>query len=103
MVLLASKPEEEVRKLFAKITPEGYGGMTALLKTLRKIRTRGYAYVPTRGEHQTLALPLRSNLHMAVGISGRLSEKVVPELLAPLRECIDAIDTAGSKITEHLQ
>jgi len=94
MLLLAAQPEEEIRRLYAKTPPEGYGRMAPFLKELRAIPHQGYAFIDSYDGNHALALPLLSNPHTAISISGKITKAMVPNLLKHLQECVNAIDAA---------
>jgi DNA-binding IclR family transcriptional regulator len=95
LLLMAAKPEDEIKRLYAKTPPEGYPRMGAFLKELAKIRRQGYAFIDSQDGHHSLCLPLRVNPHTGISISGKITEAMVPELLGHLRQCVDTIDAAA--------
>jgi DNA-binding IclR family transcriptional regulator len=100
MVLLSQLPDREIRARFSKGTKKYAGGVRGLLKEMARIRSQGYACVSTWEANRTLALPLASNPYTAIGISGTISPREIPFLLAELRKCIAEVD-AGKKGTSR--
>jgi DNA-binding IclR family transcriptional regulator len=101
IALLAKQSEESVTELYGSRSIPGFKNLTALQRKLAQVRKAGYAYVETTEQHHhTLAIVLKNNPYMAVGISSRkMTERQIPELLEELNRCVNAIqqNTAGQR------
>jgi DNA-binding IclR family transcriptional regulator len=101
MALLAHQPEAEVRQLYAKRTePPSLDGEGGILEQLDQIRTQGFALIRSndKRDHRTLGVPLGTPPYAAIGLSGHIHQRDVPQLVAALREAVDAIQNGeGNK------
>lgn len=109
MVLLAHRPEDEVRALYSEPRPTGPGtppeetvppleGRNGLLVRLERIRTNGWALVPIPdGPNRTLAVGVGEQPHAAIGLSGTFDDHEVDQLLVALRYAADQITKKEQK------
>ena len=93
--VMAGLDDEEIRRLYEGRELEFYKkGLAGLLKRVAEVRKKGHAIVETHGDelNTTIALPLKSNPIVGVGVSGRLKEGQVEKVLGMLSKTVEAID-----------
>lgn len=100
LALLATRSNGQIRQLYEEGEIPGFpDGLTPLMDELGRIRENGYAYVLTRPEedHHTLAITLGNPAHAAIGLSGKIREDDVRELVEALRSSAKLIALGSPK------
>lgn len=95
LAVMARFQEAEIRRLYAGRDPEFFeNGLQGFLERLNEVRGLGYAALETHsGEHNTtIALCLKSNPMVGVGVSGHIKPGREAGILRLLRETVEAID-----------
>ena len=98
LVLLSGSSQEKVEEIFIGRPIPGFaGGLPALVKDLRAIRTQGYAFVPGSGaepeNRSSLAVPQENKLY-AIALSGTISEEEIQPHIQLLRHTLELLKTA---------
>lgn len=95
LAVMASLDNEEIQRLYEGRELEFYeDGLKGLKTRLAEVRKAGHAKVETHSGHlnTTIALPLKSNPIVGVGVSGRIKEGQMAKVLEMLRNTVAAID-----------
>jgi DNA-binding IclR family transcriptional regulator len=104
MALLALLPDEEVKRLYAKVgeIPRFPQGVQPLLVELREIRAKGYARVLVDPQHHyhTIAVPVGDPAHSAIGVSGWIPKANTKTIVAALHAAAAQID--GVALEDHV-
>lgn len=103
LAVMAGLDDVEIRRLYEGRELEFYHeGLDGLLKRVAEVRTMGHAMVETHGvDHDTtIALPLKSNPIVGVGVSGRIKEGQAENVLQMLRETVAAIDANAQSFAD---
>ena len=95
LAVMAGLGEEEIQRLYEGRELGFYkDGLNGLKKRLKEVRKQGYAIVPihSANEYTTIALPLKSNPIVGVGVSGSINDGQRERILGMLRETVAGID-----------
>lgn len=93
MVLLAAKPDSEIRRLYARKQIPGYGQkLNSLINDLKTIRKQGHAVIET-DDNISLAVPIGSNPDAAIALSGKNVRK-------QFNICLNSLSQAAMKLTK---
>lgn len=103
MALLAQVDNQTVRKLFDGHPLARFRSVDLLLGELEQIRKQGYSFTLTTETHHTIGVVLTSNPNMAVGVSGVIKKKDVPNYLPPLQECARKLDHSFQSVSGSAQ
>lgn len=93
VAMLAHLSDEEIRALYMNHTIQHFT-TDELLELIRETRRNGYCYLfPTNGS-RTLAIRMRNNPNMALGIAGAIAPHEVANYLGVLRETVVELEQA---------
>jgi DNA-binding IclR family transcriptional regulator len=96
LALLATRPDDAVRALYADRGPAGFGSTDTLIGELRRFRAEGVA-VATRETHDvSVGVPLGEPAYAAVALAGAITHDRIPHLADVLRSTAAAIVRAGA-------
>ena len=90
MALLSCCLQEKVEAIFIGGPVPGFpGGLPSLIKTLRQIKSRGYAFVPGADSVKKYSLAVsQEDKSYAISLSGPIEEEEIPELVILLRHTL---------------
>ena len=100
LAVMAGFEDEEIGRLYEGRELEFYrDGVPGLLKRLGEVRERGHAMVETHSAelNTTIALPLKSNPMVGVGVSGHIKTGQGEKILGMLRDTVEAIDANAER------
>lgn len=99
LAVMARNSDDDIRTLYEGHEVEHFeNGVESLITLLQCVREQGYAMIEPHSDlhNTTIALPLKSNPIVALGISGKSIARDGEELLQMLRETIEQIDENAS-------
>ena len=100
MAAMADLSDNEITEMYVEHPIEHCpGGLDELLSRLAEIREQGYAFVKTHGElrRSTLALRLKSNPLVGVGLSANKKKSELLRDLPLLQQTVKAIDSNAAR------
>lgn len=95
LAVMAGFDDAEIRRLYEGCEPAFFeNGVTGLIDRVNEVRRLGHAAVETHSEahHTTIAVSLRSNPMVGVGVSGHIKPDQREGILGMLRDTVEWID-----------